>query len=303
MFSTYIEDYLHRRQRLPYPNDLHQDLNLADQALSTNDYWKYLFSKHCVANLKDMGFTTTFLYKVYEDLLLNTSIHPSDTNNTSNASNTNNTNKEETNSGRVDDEETSQPTKAQIADELKKIGLQTFFRNAPTERQLATLNALTDIADQRSIARKLHDLDVSTAELQAWLADEAFVRNFVERSHQAVEISKVQSVLSLAMRSSNGDHNSISLLDSLTSRFRQENSSLKQETLRAIKGKIAELLEPVIAENPDLLFKITDRDLQFALDSNATISSTSSRPSHPNPHSQPSPTYSGRVDDEQPLAI
>lgn len=280
MFSTYIEDYLHRRQRLPYPSDLQQDLNINDPVLNTNDYWKWLFSKACVSNLKDMGFSTSYLYRVYEDLLMNAQLPNRPKLNTTEHNN------DPKDQGRVgDSNKNGSPTKEEIAIELKKIGLQTFFLNAPTERQLATLNALTDIADQRSIARKLHDLDVSTAELQAWFADEVFVRNFVERSHAAVELSKVQSILSLAMRASNGDHHSISLLDGLTSRFRQENAELRQETLKAIKYKVLELIGPLIEEEPSLADRITDKSIASALISTTEPGSVSnqSKDVHPPP--------------------
>lgn len=102
----------------------------------------------------------------------------------------------------------------------------TDWRNfALTEEQLTVANVLLDLTDQRSRAKKLSELGISTAKYQAWLKDSAFQSYLRARAEGALDDNQHEAHLALIDRVVSGDVNAIKYFNELTGRYVQSKDS------------------------------------------------------------------------------
>lgn len=127
--------------------------------------------------------------------------------------------------------------------------------------QLLVANALLDVADTRSIKKKLQDNGVSLAKYQSWLRDEKFNSYLKTRAEQLLGSHQHEARLALMDRVSRGDVKAIQFYLELTGEYvpdRGNNSAAQFADIQGLLVKVVEIISDEV-DDPAIAARIADR--------------------------------------------
>jgi hypothetical protein len=124
-------------------------------------------------------------------------------------------------------------TQRQAAEDLKVAAIRLEAKGYPiqkkdylTPEQLAVANSILNLADKRSLTKKLQDFGVSPAKFGNWRKNESFNNYLRERSERILNDSISDVNMALIQAAQSGDMQAIKLFYEITGRHTQ---SSKQE--------------------------------------------------------------------------
>lgn len=135
-----------------------------------------------------------------------------------------------------------------------------------TEEQLVTANAMLDLRDNRSQAKKLREFGVSTAKWEGWLRDPAFQSYLRSRAESLLGDNLHESHLALIDRVRSGDINAIKYFNEITGRY-APNASDRADA-NAIIMMVLEVLQRKLSNQPDVLKDVSADLLAIARGAN-----------------------------------
>lgn len=131
-----------------------------------------------------------------------------------------------------------------------------------TPIQLIVANAMLDLADTRSVKKKLQDLGTNTATYQMWLRDPNFNNYLKERAESLIGDNQHEAMLALLDKVSGGDLNAIKYFHELTGRFvPQAATNNGASSSHDMQNMIIRIIEIIIDEvdDPQTALRISDR--------------------------------------------
>lgn len=145
---------------------------------------------------------------------------------------------------------------------LEPVTEATVKKAKLTPIQLIVANTMLDLADTRSVKKKLQDLGCTTATYQMWLRDENFSSYLRERAEALVGDVQHEAMLSLVDKVQAGDLKAIQYYHELTGRFvPQTSSNTGAGTTHDLQQMIVRIIEIIIDEVDDAqtALRISDR--------------------------------------------
>lgn len=129
----------------------------------------------------------------------------------------------------------------------------TWRNQSLSAKQLIVANAMLDIIDTRSDAKKLKDLGVSTSTYQSWLRDPAFAEYLRVRSEGLLDTSQHEAHLALLDRVRAGEVKAIQYFNELKGRFTPSNGRVDNGGVNDVQALLTAILEIILEEVDDPL--------------------------------------------------
>lgn len=145
---------------------------------------------------------------------------------------------------------------------IKQVPQKEVTRSKLTPIQLIVANTMLDLADTRSVKKKLQDLGVNTATYQMWLRDADFSNYMKERAEGLIGDVQHEAHLSLIDKIQAGDLNAIKYYNEMTGRYIQQTTANQGSTgSHDLEMMIVRIIEIIIDEvdDPQVASRISDR--------------------------------------------
>jgi len=165
-------------------------------------------------------------------------------------------------------------TQKQAAAELKIAAIKLEAKGYPiqkkdylTPEQLAVANSILNLADKRSITKKLQDFGVSPAKYGNWRKNESFNNYLRQRSEELLNNSIADVHLALVDAAQSGDMQAIKLFYDITGRHTQ--NSKQEVNVQMMLVGVIEAVQKYVTD-PAILQAIAN-DIQIATATSQTV--------------------------------